>query len=121
MCKDLKENIDIMKREMEVIRKNQMKLPDWKNTILKMKNYWMGLKADQRWQKKRLLNLKMEQGKLCKMKHRRILQKGTEHQGAVGQLRAALHVVVRALEGEQWDGMKQKVFEEWPQIFQLEN
>lgn len=43
MCKDLKENIDIMKREMEVIRKNQMKLPDWKNTILKMKNYWMGL------------------------------------------------------------------------------
>lgn len=35
-----------MKRQMEVIRKNQMKLPEWKNIILKMKNYCMGLITD---------------------------------------------------------------------------
>lgn len=30
-----------MKREMEATSKNQRKLVDWKNTILKMKNYWL--------------------------------------------------------------------------------
>lgn len=35
-----------MKKEVETIRKNQMKLLDWKNTVSKMKNYYMGLITD---------------------------------------------------------------------------
>lgn len=50
-----------MKKEVETIRKNQMKLLDWKNTVSKMKNYYMGLITDQTQLKKRRKNLKAQQ------------------------------------------------------------
>ena len=38
MFKDLKENTSTTKREMKVIRKNQVELKGLKNTIFEMKN-----------------------------------------------------------------------------------
>lgn len=43
---DLRENIDIIRKGIEAIRKNQMKLLELKNIIFQMKLYWMVLTAN---------------------------------------------------------------------------
>lgn len=64
-------------KDMEAIQKSKMEMSDMKNSVSEMKNYFKSFTWTQ--VKKELVNLKIDQEKLCKLKHKEKKGKNAKH------------------------------------------